>query len=119
MENYWNYLDRLIAESKIVIDRPAGSSHPRYPDLVYPLDYGYLEATTSADGGGVDLWVGSQLEKALNAIALTVDLAKRDVEVKLLLGCTEEENQVIISFLNGASMRATLVHRHRPVNVQR
>ncbi len=43
MENeFWQYLDRLVAEKPLVIDRFRGSSHPRYADRVYPLDYGYL-----------------------------------------------------------------------------
>jgi inorganic pyrophosphatase len=27
--------------------------------MIYPLDYGYLEITTSSDGGGIDVWFGS------------------------------------------------------------
>ncbi len=30
-EEFWNAIDKLVAESEIVIDRPTGSSHPRYP----------------------------------------------------------------------------------------
>ena len=40
---FWIYLDELIAQSKIIIDRPKGSVHPRYPQIVYELDYGYLD----------------------------------------------------------------------------
>ncbi len=110
-DEFWNYLDQLVAGNPIVIDRPKGSAHPRYPELVYPLDYGYLDGTTTIDGGGLDLWVGSQPGGALTALALTVDLHKRDAEIKLLLGCTETEKQIILDFLNGASMRAMLVRR--------
>ena len=45
----------LIRTNGIVIDRPKGSTHPRYPDQTYPLDYGYLENTTASDDGGIDL----------------------------------------------------------------
>lgn len=38
--DFWRQLAQLVAESEIVIDRPQGSAHPRYPDFVYPLDYG-------------------------------------------------------------------------------
>jgi inorganic pyrophosphatase len=110
-QGFWDYLDRLVATARIVIDRPAGSRHPRYPDVVYPLDYGYLDGTTTIDGGGVDLWVGALPERGLDAIVLTVDLKKRDTEIKLLLGCTEIEKGVIVEFLNENSMRAMLVRR--------
>ena len=55
---FWEHLDALVAQCAVVIDRPRGSQHPRWETLVYPLDYGYLEGTSSADGGEVDVWVG-------------------------------------------------------------
>lgn len=108
---YWDYLDLLIAESRIVIDRPRGTAHPRYPDVIYPLDYGYLDETHTVDGGGIDLFRGSLHDLSLDAVALTVDLDRRDAEVKLFLGCTEVEIQIVLDFLNGAGMRACLVRR--------
>lgn len=108
---FWAYLERLMASSPIKIDRPRGSPHPRYPELIYPLDYGYLEGTHAQDGAGVDLFLGSRPERTLEAIALTVDLDKKDAEIKLLIACTAEEEQVAVDFLNGAGMRALLVRR--------
>lgn len=108
---YWDYLDLLIAESRIVIDRPRGTAHPSYPNLIYPLDYGYLDGTRAVDGGGIDLFRGTLPDLSLDAIALSVDLVKRDAEVKLILGCTEVEIRAVLDFLNGAGMRACLVRR--------
>lgn len=62
-EDFWNALDQLVNTSEIVIDRPKGSSHPKYPDFVYKLDYGYLKNTSSMDGAGIDVWVGSGEKK--------------------------------------------------------
>lgn len=109
--DFWNYIDRLVAESRPVIDRPRGASHPRFPDLTYPLDYGYLEGTTTVDGGGIDIWSGSMPCQQANAVVLTVDLLKRDAELKILLGCTEEEMQTILRFHNGDAMRAVMIPR--------
>jgi inorganic pyrophosphatase len=53
-ESFWKAVDSLVLESEIVIDRPKGSHHPRYPEIVYPVDYGYLKNTTSMDGSGSD-----------------------------------------------------------------
>jgi inorganic pyrophosphatase len=108
---FWTYLDRLVAESKIVLDRPKGSSHPRDANLIYPLDYGYLEGTSSADGGGIDIWHGSRKTGELSAVIMTVDLQKHDSEIKILLGCTETEIQTILDFHNNDKMRAALVRR--------
>ena len=92
--NFWQALDRLVAESAIVIDRPKGSAHPQFPDFIYRVDYGYLKDTTSMDGAGIDVWVGSG-EKTVDAIMCIVDLMKRDSEIKILIGCTEEEKAII------------------------
>ena len=92
--NFWQALDRLVAESAIVIDRPKGSAHPQFPDFIYRVDYGYLKGTSSMDGAGIDVWVGSG-EKTVDAVMCIVDLMKRDSEIKILIGCTEEEKAII------------------------
>ena len=98
--DFWLKLDQLIAEHELVIDRPKGSRHPRYPEVIYPLDYGYLAGTQAIDGGGIDVWVGSLPERTVTAVACTIDMLKRDAEIKILLGCTPEDMQTILSFHN-------------------
>ncbi|MBE3117594.1 MAG: inorganic pyrophosphatase [Candidatus Atribacteria bacterium] len=110
-DDFWRYLERLVAESRVIIDRPKGSHHPHYPDIVYPLDYGYLVGTTSGDGSGIDVWTGASGTRDLSVVILTVDLHKRDAEIKILLGCSEDEIQTILEFYNENDMRATLVHK--------
>ena len=110
-EPFWEHLDRLFAASRVIIDRPRGSAHPRFREVIYPLDYGYLEGTTTVDGGGIDVWVGSGGIQPPDALVLTVDLLKKDAELKLFLGCTPAEKQTVLDFLNGSSMRATLIER--------
>jgi inorganic pyrophosphatase len=111
LDGFWETLDRLIAQSRIVIDRPKGTCHPRYPELAYPLDYGYLDGTTSGDGGGIDVWLGASGTRDLSAVILTVDAFKRDAEIKLLLGCSEEETQIALACSNNDKMRALFVPR--------
>jgi len=110
-DDFWQYLERLVAGSRVIIDRPKGSHHPHYPDIVYPLDYGYLDGTTSGDGSGIDVWAGASGTRDLSVVILTVDLHKRDAEIKILLGCTEDEIQTILVFHNENDMRATLVRK--------
>jgi inorganic pyrophosphatase len=114
-ESFWKALDSILQSSEIVIDRPKGSAHPRYPTMLYPLDYGYLQGTLSSDGSGIDLWRGSLPAPTLRALVCTVDLLKRDVEIKLLLGCTEAEQEMICDFHNnGTQMHAILLKRAEP-----
>ena len=42
---------------KGVIDRPAGSHHPEYPDMIYPVNYGYVEGVSAGDGEWQDVYV--------------------------------------------------------------
>lgn len=86
---FWDAAESLIADSEIVVDRPKGTRHPRFESITYPLDYGYLDGTVAVDGHGVDIWIGSQPDLGIVGILATVDLFKRDAEIKLLFGCTE------------------------------
>lgn len=90
-DTFWNALDTLVATSEIVIDRPRGSAHPRYPRIIYPLDYGYLSGTSGGDGNEIDIWRGSLSEDRLDAVVCTADPHKRDAEVKLLIGLSDEQ----------------------------
>ena len=108
--DFFEGLDQLVAESKIIIDRPKGSRHPRYPEYIYPLDYGYLENTTAMDGDGIDVWVGTD-GNAVDAVACTVDLLKRDCEIKIFVGCTEAEKQQVMAFYGNGSQKKMLIRR--------
>ncbi|MCL2299744.1 MAG: inorganic pyrophosphatase [Firmicutes bacterium] len=108
---FWQALDLLVDEHELVLDRPRGSAHPRYTDFVYPLDYGYLRGTASSDGGGIDVWRGSS-DAGVVAVMVTVDMVKRDSEIKILLGCTEDELELVNQAHNHSEfMKGILVRR--------
>lgn len=109
--DFWRQLDQLVQSARLVIDRPAGTHHPRWADIVYPFDYGYLEGTTAADGAGIDAWHGSLPDGAVTGIICTVDGLKRDAELKILLGCTAAEMQAICDFHNAFSQSGVLLPR--------
>ena len=98
----------------MVIDRPKGSTHPKYPKIVFPLDYGYLKNTSGGDGNEIDVWVGSLENKTLNAIACTVDILKRDTEIKLLVGCSDHEIEVIKNFYTSEYMSSIILKNRGP-----
>ena len=109
--DFWRALDSLVDNSEIVIDRPKGTAHPKYPDFIYKVDYGYLKNTSSMDGAGIDVWIGSG-EKKIDAIMCIVDLMKRDSEIKILIGCTEEEKQIVHQTHNETEyMKGILIRR--------
>lgn len=111
-DGFWNAIDKIVSESKIIIDRPKGTAHPRFPDFVYRVDYGYLENTSSMDGGGIDVWVGTDERKQIDAIMCIVDLMKRDSEIKILIGCTEAEKDIVYQTHNETDyMKGILIRR--------
>ena len=109
---FWDALDKIVKQSEIVIDRPKGTAHPRFPDYIYRVDYGYLKDTSSMDGGGIDIWLGTKNTGRVEAVVCTVDLMKRDSEIKLLVGCTEEEKEIIYQTHNESEfMKGILIER--------
>jgi inorganic pyrophosphatase len=110
-DSFWDYLEKLVVSSPLRIDRPKGTGHPHYPELIYPLDYGSLDGTVAAGGGGIDVRLGVSGSRDLSGVILTLDLLKRDAEIKILLGCTGQEMQTILNFHNAQTMRAFLVRQ--------
>jgi inorganic pyrophosphatase len=110
-QNFWKSIDQLVEQSQIIIDRPAGTAHPRYPDFIYPYDYGYLAGTQSMDQGGIDIWAGSLPDRRPTALICTVDQNKKDSEIKILLGCTKEEAQIILKTHNSGAQAGILIWR--------
>lgn len=109
--DFFTALDQLLAGSEFVVDRPRSSTHPRYPDVVYPIDYGYLSGTRAGDGGGVDVFKGSAPHRGVTAVYFTIDRSKRDLEAKLLIDCTHEEIETVGRFLGSMNLSPHLVQR--------
>ena len=92
---FWQKIDSLVLSTNIVISQPKGSHHPQYLNMVYPVDYGYLNDTDS-----IKVFKGSIKTSKIEAIMVVGDILKRDLEVKLLMGCTEDEEKNILRFIN-------------------
>jgi inorganic pyrophosphatase len=110
IDDFWAHLDKLVVAHDIIIDRPKHSVHPRFPDFIYPVDYGYLRGTTAVDGNAIDVFKGTREDIGLDAIMCVVDLNKSDTEIKILYNCTETEKQLIVSIMN-KKMRGIMVRR--------
>ena len=109
---FWEYLNKLVSENEIIIDRPKGTRHPKFNNMIYVADYGYIENTKSMDNGGIDIFVGSDPNKEIDAFICVIDLVKKDSEIKILMGCTRDEEIEIYDFLNNSEfMRALIIEK--------
>ncbi len=52
--NYSNVLGTYV---KGTIDRPLGSTHPKHPDIIYPINYCYVDGVFAGDGAEQDVYV--------------------------------------------------------------
>ena len=92
---FWQKIDSLVLSTNIIISQPKGSHHPKYLNMIYPVDYGYLNDTDS-----IKVFKGSKITSKVDAIMIVGDILKRDLEVKLLMGCDEVEEKEILLFIN-------------------
>ncbi|MGI6484345.1 MAG: inorganic pyrophosphatase [Candidatus Dojkabacteria bacterium] len=48
----------MVGETvKVIIDRPMGSVHPKYPNIKYSVNYGYVEGVIGGDGEEQDVYI--------------------------------------------------------------
>ena len=108
---FWQKLDTLYFSSSIVITQPAGSAHPVYGNLIYPVNYGYLSDTLSQDETGISIYKGSLSANQVNTVIIAADILKKDIEVKLLVGCSAAEEESILRFTNQTDFQKTVLIR--------
>lgn len=108
---FWQKLDTLILSSELVIERKKNTAHPNYPNLIYPVDYGYFTDTVSTDSEEVDMFFGTNGTQRVQAVVVCVDILKKDVEIKVLMGCTDEEELAILRFLNQTDFQKAIIVR--------
>jgi inorganic pyrophosphatase len=111
-EAFFEKLEQLIREHGVTIDRPKGTAHPRFPDRIYPINYGYINDTQSQDGDGIDVFLGDDKAAGVVGIICTVDIVKLDSEVKVLYKCDEDNIQTALKLMTNDPMRGVLVRRH-------
>lgn len=48
----------MIGKSvKVIVDRPIGTHHPKHPDILYPINYGYIPGIMAPDGEEQDAYI--------------------------------------------------------------
>ena len=52
-----DYSEVLGTSVSGTIDRPLGSGHPKHPEMIYPINYGYVDGVFAGDGAEQDVYV--------------------------------------------------------------
>ena len=47
-------MERIVT---VVVDCPLGSRHPEYPELIYPVNYGFIPGFMAPDGEEQDAYI--------------------------------------------------------------
>ncbi len=84
MEDTKSYIGKIV-EAKI--DRPMGSKHPKFPESIYPINYGYIPNTISEDGKELDCYILGVFEpvQTFKGKCIAVIRRSNDNDDKLIL----------------------------------
>ena len=108
---FWQKIDTLYFSNRLVIAREKGSAHPMYHNLIYPVDYGYLEDTQIEQSEGIAVYKGSGSDYMVTTLVVAADILKKEIDVKLLVGCSPAEEEDILRFLNQTDFQKSVLVR--------
>jgi len=83
----------------VTIDRPIGAIHPKHPEIIYPINYGYIEGVIAPDGEELDVYVMGVEEPLREFTGRVIGIVHRedDVEDKLVAaldGAVYTQNEI-------------------------
>ena len=91
---------------EVIVDRPLGSAHPAHPDIIYPVNYGYVPGIFADDGEEQDAYILGVNEPILEFVGKLIAVIHRkdDVEDKWVVSpCdlffTEDEIRSAVNFI--------------------
>lgn len=107
---FWQKLDTLYLSGGVKVVRKKGEHHPAFANLVYPVDYGHLTDTNGVPEG-VSVYLGSESHSKVTGLIVATDILKKTLDVKILAGCTRDEEEQVLRFLNQTDYQKTVLIR--------
>ena len=79
----YGYLGKTVY---IEMDRPIGTPHPKHPEIIYPINYGFIPGVLGGDGEELDVYLLGVDEPVKDFTAKIIAIVHRrdDVEDKLV-----------------------------------
>lgn len=75
----WSFLGRTVT---VTVDRPLGSIHPKYNDMIYPINYGYLDGVIAPDGEEPDVYIVAENRPLKEFTGRVVAIVHRDDDIE-------------------------------------
>ena len=63
------------------------------------------------DGNGIDVWKGSTTDIGVVGLFCTIDLLKKDSEIKIAIDCSDEELTEIEKVINSEYMQCLFIRK--------
>lgn len=106
---FWQKVDTLYLSGTRKVIKKKGEVHDTFKNLVYPLDYARIEDMKSVSGHGVAVYLGSENRNKVSALVIAADILEKELDVKVLAGCTEEEIEEVLRYLNQTDFQKTVL----------
>ena len=93
-----NVTQYIGKEVNVIVDKPIGSHHPKYPDIIYLVNYGYVPNTISGDGEELDCYILGEYKplKEYKGKCIAVIHRKNEEDDKLIIHTNTKEESIEI-----------------------
>ena len=108
---FWQKVDTLFLSSNLKIAKHKGEVHQKFKNLIYPVEYGHLEDTISTSPSGISVYLGTQSKSKITGVVVAADILIKTIDIKLLVGCNDNETYEVLHFLNQTDFQKTVLIR--------
>ncbi|MCH5160099.1 MAG: inorganic pyrophosphatase [Clostridiales bacterium] len=84
MKNPNEYKEIIGCRVAVTVDRPLGSVHPEHEDLVYSVNYGFVDGNMGGDGEWQDVYIlgVNEAVSTFTGVVIAVIVRENDAETK-------------------------------------
>ncbi len=103
---FWQKVDTLYFSSEVTPLKKKGEHHDEFKNLIYPANYGKMNAN---EANAISVYFGSLDKNKITGLIVAADILSKEIDVKLLAGCNEEEEEEVLRFLNQTAFQKTVL----------
>lgn len=104
---FWQKVDAAYMSGNYEVAYKKGTKHPRYPELIFPCDYGHVKTENDSESS-LKVFRGSKTGK-IDAVVVCANVLEKDLSTIVLVGTTNEEKEEILKFLNNNDFQKTII----------